>query len=86
MNDGVIFTEPENRQLSFANKAPFLLINSKSVEWLRNKIPGNDLEENLTSTVERFRPNFIVDLLEPFEENNAEEYLIDNIRFKVSLT
>lgn len=77
------FVECDNRQLSFANKAQFLLVNSGSVEWLRSKIPKDSMEENLSSTINRFRPNLIVELSHSFEENKIEEFLINNIQFKV---
>ncbi|CAH1176408.1 unnamed protein product [Phaedon cochleariae] len=67
---------------SFANNGMFLLVNSKSVEWLTNKIENNELNEDLNTTIQRFRPNFVVDFSKPFQENELSDLWIGNNFFK----
>ncbi|XP_050504607.1 molybdenum cofactor sulfurase 3 isoform X2 [Diabrotica virgifera virgifera] len=74
--------EGSRHQLSFANQAQYLLTNSKSVEWLRNQVPEGELTENLDATILRFRPNIVVSLSKPFEENEVEEIVINKVPFK----
>ncbi|KAG5871574.1 hypothetical protein JTB14_015277 [Gonioctena quinquepunctata] len=78
--------EPENEdettQLSFANQAQYLLLNSKSVEWLRNQVPSTELKETLRSTIQRFRPNFVVRFEKPFEENELLDFFVDYLPFE----
>ncbi|CAH1987697.1 unnamed protein product [Acanthoscelides obtectus] len=69
--------------LSFANKAQYLLINSASVSWLLDQIPDENFVERINTTVLRFRPNFVVDLGKSFTENDADEFVIGKLRFKV---
>ncbi|KAJ8919115.1 hypothetical protein NQ315_012100, partial [Exocentrus adspersus] len=69
-------------QLSLANKAQYLLVNSKSVEWLMGKIPNGELTEDAYSITKRFRPNFVVDFTHPFQENNYNSFSLSNISFK----
>ncbi|XP_057668674.1 molybdenum cofactor sulfurase 3 isoform X1 [Diorhabda carinulata] len=69
-------------QLSFANQAQYLLTNSSSVEWLRNQVPDGDLTEDLHTTILRFRPNIVVKLEKPFEENEIDNITISDVCFK----
>ncbi|XP_074035485.1 molybdenum cofactor sulfurase isoform X2 [Leptinotarsa decemlineata] len=74
--------EDSSTQLSFANKAQYLMLNSKSVEWLRRHVSEGNLNESLKSTIQRFRPNFVVNFEEAFEENELSEFLIGDVQFK----
>ncbi|CAH1186804.1 unnamed protein product [Phyllotreta striolata] len=74
--------DEEDLQLSFANQAQYLLINSTSVEWLRNQVPEGELDEDLESTISRFRPNLVARFSQPFEENGIKEILIGDLSFK----
>nr|CAI5836654.1 unnamed protein product [Callosobruchus analis] len=69
--------------LSFANKAQYLLINSASVSWLVDQIPEENFVEHINTTILRFRPNLVVDLGKSFAENDAEEFVVGKLRFKV---
>lgn len=66
-----------NQQLSLANQAQFLLINSKSAEWLLHRLPENEVD-SLGCLIKRFRPNFVVDFKEPFLENTRDTFTIAN--------
>nr|CAH7761655.1 unnamed protein product [Callosobruchus chinensis] len=70
--------------LSFANKAQYLLINSASVSWLMDQIPEKKFIEHINTTILRFRPNFVVDLGKSFAENDADEFVIGKLHFKVA--
>lgn len=59
------------------------MVNSKSVKWLADRFQDN-FQEDLQTTIERFRPNFIVDLPEAFEENEVNNFIINNVTFKVN--
>lgn len=73
----------ENSKLALVNKAQFLLINTASVQWLLDRIPAKDLEENLHGLIGRFRPNFVVTLETAFGENEFGKIKIGNVFFKV---
>ncbi len=66
-----------NEQVSFADAMPFLLIGQASLE---------DLNSRLTNPIgmERFRPNFVIEGGQPFEEDGWKALRIGNIRFRVT--
>ncbi|SDB34330.1 hypothetical protein SAMN03097699_0806 [Flavobacteriaceae bacterium MAR_2010_188] len=65
----------ENRS-SYVDSAPVHLINLKSLEYLNSHL-------NETVSAEQFRPNLIVDGIEPFEEDTWKEISINGCKFKV---
>jgi uncharacterized protein YcbX len=69
--------------LSLANKAQYLLINVASVEWLRERIPGNEFEETLETTIQRFRPNLVVKFDNAYVENYCEKFIFEDVSFEV---
>ncbi|KAF2904992.1 hypothetical protein ILUMI_01176 [Ignelater luminosus] len=69
-------------QLSLTNQAQFLLINTASVQWLMDCIPENQFNKDLQGLINRFRPNFVVEFLQPFVENSCSQIKIGNILFK----
>lgn len=71
-----------NQQLSLANQAQFLLINSMSAKWLLDRLPKNEVE-SLASLTKRFRPNFVVDLGAPFGENDHKFFKIGELFLQV---
>lgn len=71
----------EKKEISLANQAQFLLINSSSVKWLSQKVTTE--KEPLQSTIDRFRANFVIETSTPFEENEIEIISIGNITFNV---
>lgn len=72
-----------NAQLSFANKAQFLLINSASIQWLLNRLPEEE-QEDANSLILRFRPNFVVKFEKEFFEKEFTYFKLGNIILKVN--
>lgn len=73
----------KNPQLSLANQAQFLLINTPSAQWLLDCIPKDELHEDLQGIIRRFRPNFVITTETAFEENGFTQIKIGNTLFKV---
>lgn len=69
--------------MSLVNKAQFLLINEASVEWLRGEICDREFFEDLETTIQRFRGNFVVKFNKAFEENEYSEFAFDDTLFEV---
>ena len=61
--------------VSFADAFPYLLVNTKSLELLNSKLPS-------PISINRFRPNFIIEGIEAFEEDNWSEFLIGDKLFR----
>ncbi len=66
----------EGKYVSFADGFPFLLIGTASLEDLNDR-----LEEPVPMS--RFRPNFVMSGGKPYEEDQLNEILIGDVRFKV---
>ncbi|EEZ98196.1 molybdenum cofactor sulfurase 1 [Tribolium castaneum] len=75
-------TKNDEIQLSLVNKAQFLLINEASVEWLRGQIREEEFFEELGTTIQRFRANFVVRFNKEFTENEFGEFIFDDIAFE----
>ncbi|XP_076254988.1 molybdenum cofactor sulfurase isoform X2 [Rhynchophorus ferrugineus] len=69
--------------LSLANQAQYLLINLASIRWLKDKTPS-DCNLPLSSLINRFRANFLVEFDKPFVENSLNEIHLGNVPFKFS--
>ncbi len=63
--------------VSFADGYPFLLANSASLSYLNAK-----LDEPIL--MNRFRPNFVFDGTEPFEEDRVDEFYLGDLLFKAT--
>ena len=61
--------------VSLADGYPYLLIGSKSLDFLNEK-----LEEKIT--IARFRPNIVISTEIPHEEDSFENFQIGNVKFK----
>ncbi|KAH1027210.1 hypothetical protein HUJ05_000762 [Dendroctonus ponderosae] len=76
-------TQGEQTLMSLANKAEYLVINMRTAQWLRERIPQDDLLcLTLESILLRFRANFVVDFTEPFVENDLAILLFNDVAFK----
>uniref|UniRef100_A0A7G3ASK4 Molybdenum cofactor sulfurase n=1 Tax=Lutzomyia longipalpis TaxID=7200 RepID=A0A7G3ASK4_LUTLO len=77
----------EYSEISLANQAQFLLINSTSVSWLMDKVKDWEYEENrdvlLAGVVDRFRGNIVIKSSKCLEEANWKVLKIGPILFKV---
>jgi uncharacterized protein YcbX len=67
------------KTISFSNESQFLLVSNSSVEYLSDIINDNNIDINAIS----FRPNFVVKGSIPYEEDNWNQILIGNQKFKV---
>jgi uncharacterized protein YcbX len=65
----------ETYNVSFADAYPYLLIGTKSLDFLNEK-----LQEKIT--VKRFRPNIVISTQNPHEEDDFEQFKIGKIQFK----
>ena len=61
--------------VSLADAYPYLLIGTKSLDFLNEK-----LEEKIT--VKRFRPNIVISSLKPHEEDSFEVFKIGEVQYK----
>jgi molybdenum cofactor sulfurtransferase len=77
-----ISKQNELLRLSLANKAQYLLINVASVKWLRERIPGDEFEETLETTIQRFRPNLVVKFDNAYVENYCEKFIFEDVSFE----
>ena len=75
----------ELSHLSLVNQAQFLMVNKSSVEWLLNLIPANALSDSTQDLIQRFRPNFVVDLKTPFVEKELCKIKIGDSIFEVNI-
>ena len=65
----------ETYNVSFADAYPYLLIGTKSLDFLNEK-----LEEKIT--IKRFRPNIVVSTQNAHEEDTFEQFKIGEVKFK----
>ena len=65
----------ETFNVSLADGYPYLLIGTKSLDFLNNK-----LDEKIT--VKRFRPNIVVSSENPHEEDDFKSFTIGKVQFK----
>ena len=65
----------ETYNVSFADAYPYLLIGTRSLDFLNDK-----LEEKIT--IKRFRPNIVITTQNPHEEDDFEEFKIGKVQFK----
>lgn len=63
--------------VSFADGYPFLLTNSASLSYLNEKL-------EVPIPMNRFRPNFVFDGAEPFEEDHIDEFYLGNLLLKAT--
>jgi uncharacterized protein YcbX len=63
--------------VSFADGYPFLLTNSASLSYLNEKL-------EVPIHMNRFRPNFVFDGAEPFEEDYIDEFYLGDLQFKAT--
>uniref|UniRef100_A0A3Q2XHM9 Molybdenum cofactor sulfurase n=1 Tax=Hippocampus comes TaxID=109280 RepID=A0A3Q2XHM9_HIPCM len=71
--------------LSLVNEAQYLMINRASVELIQKVMSSRQdyPELDTENIISRFRSNFVISGVEPFEEDNWSHLVIGNIRFMV---
>ena len=70
----------EDTSTEFADAAPFLLANEASLERLNTVLKSNALK---SVPMDRFRPNIVIQGLEPFAEHQLAELSGNNYQFKL---
>ncbi|XP_044728326.1 molybdenum cofactor sulfurase, partial [Chrysoperla carnea] len=72
----------EKTELSLANEAQFLLLNLKSIDWLYNVMENKPNDLTIDNLVSRFRPNYVINGEEAFEEMSYKTILIGDQYFE----
>lgn len=65
----------DKHTVSFADAYPFLIIGQSSLDDLNKRLAD-------PLPIDRFRPNFVFTGGEPFEEDNWNDFLIGNVKFR----
>jgi uncharacterized protein YcbX len=65
---------PKGQYVSFADGFPYLIIGQASLDELNRRMPR-------ALPMDRFRPNFVFEGGEPFEEDNWQDFRIENVPF-----
>ncbi|XP_077437690.1 molybdenum cofactor sulfurase [Vanacampus margaritifer] len=78
-------TAVTSSSLSLVNEAQYLMINRTSVELIQKVMSSRQdyPELDTQNIISRFRSNFVISGVEPFEEDNWSHLIIGNIRFMV---
>lgn len=74
----------EQTLLSLSNQAQFLLINTATVRWLRDKIKDQDFIDDTDMLVDRFRGNLIIEMETELAERDWNKVIIGNHVFRVN--
>jgi hypothetical protein len=77
------YSTQENQPVSFADGFPFLLTNTASLEELNQRLKHKYTSEEFKITMDRFRPNMVVETSEPFIEDTWKQIQIGEIQFAV---
>ncbi|XP_050343262.1 molybdenum cofactor sulfurase [Nymphalis io] len=73
----------EQTLLSLSNQAQYLLINTATVRWLKDKITDDSFSDDINSLVDRFRGNLIIDSKKELIERDWQKVIIGKHEFKV---
>ena len=74
----------EPRPIGLADSSPVMLTATASLAELNQRIVEIHLSQAMTIEMSRFRPNIVVETLEPFVEDNWSSIQIGEVRFKVT--
>ncbi|MBL1209630.1 MOSC N-terminal beta barrel domain-containing protein [Geminocystis sp. GBBB08] len=77
------YSTQENQPVSFADGFPFLLTNTASLEELNQRLKNKYSEEKFKITMDRFRPNIVVETSESFIEDTWKQIQINEVKFQV---
>ncbi len=77
------YSTQENQSVSFADGFPFLLTNTASLQELNQRLENKYPQEKLQITMDRFRPNIVVETSEPFIEDTWKMIKIGKVKFEV---
>lgn len=73
----------EARPIGLADSAPVMLTATASLTELNQRIMEIHLSQAMTIEMSRFRPNIVVETIEPFIEDSWSSIQIGSVRFKI---
>ena len=74
----------EARPIGLADSSPVMLTATASLAELNQRIMEIHLSQAMTIEMNRFRPNIVVETIEPFVEDNWSLIQIGSVRFKIT--
>ena len=74
----------EARPIGLADSSPVMLIATASLTELNQRIMEIHLSQAMTIEMSRFRPNIVVETIEPFVEDSWSSIQIGNVQFKIA--
>ena len=74
----------EARPIGLADSSPVMLTTTASLAELNQRIMEIHLSQAMTIKMNRFRPNIVVETIEPFAEDNWSLIQIGSVRFKIT--
>ncbi len=77
------YSTKANQPVSFADGFPFLLTNTASVEELNRRLEEKYPQQNQQITMNRFRPNLVIETNEAFIEDTWQEISLGKIKFRL---
>ncbi|MGY6530261.1 MAG: MOSC domain-containing protein [Cyanobacterium sp.] len=78
------YSTQENQPVSFADGFPYLLTNTASLAYLNQKLEENYPHQQQQISMDRFRPNIVIETDTPFIEDTWETITLGQIKFKVA--
>lgn len=76
------YLKGEDSHTAFADGFPFLVTTEESLSALNDRLIGNGAEP---VTMDRFRPNIVINGMKPFQENQIQQLVSSDGRFKFGL-
>ncbi len=73
----------KNQPVSLADGYPFLLTNTASLSELNNRLKIKYPQQNQQITMDRFRPNLVIESDKPFIEDSWQEIKINSVKFSL---
>lgn len=77
------YSTHKHQPVSFADGFPFLLTNTASLEALNQRLKNKYFSEQFSVTMDRFRPNIVVETQLSFIEDTWQKIAIGNVKFSV---
>ena len=78
------YGDDENRPISFADNSPVMLTATSSLMELNQRIMEIYQQQGLGIPMSRFRPNIVVETIEPFIEDSWRTVEIGEIQFQIA--
>ena len=73
----------DTRPIGLADSSPVMLTATASLAELNQRMMEIHFSQAMTIEMNRFRPNIVVETIEPFIEDNWSSIQIGNVRFKI---